>query len=307
VANVNDRGIEDSTRHLAIAALTAVAVTHFSDLPDKIAEAPYLALLFAANIGLSLGLAALLMMRRAERTALSAAGILGLGTLAAYVASRSVGLPRIEDHVGHWLDPGGVAAALAEITLIGLAIPMLGRTPRRLATFVAVPMAAFVGVAVAAGQAFEGHVSGHEHGARSASHGHTAALGPTYPDVEAASGADREKAGRLLEAVSASAMSRFPSYAAARRLRYKSSLSLPSLFRAPTHGGRLVPWHGHTSRTSGRPGSTVMTHVWLTGDTRTALAHCFPVEALERAIPRFRYSAPGSGRAGGSPPCPPES
>ena len=47
-----------------------------------------------------------------------------------------------------------------------------------------------------------------------------------------------------------------------------------------------------------------MTHVWLTGDMRSALANCMPVPALEAALPAFRWAAPGQGFSKESYPCP---
>lgn len=53
----------------------------------------------------------------------------------------------------------------------------------------------------------------------------------------------------------------------------------------PDLGGDILRWHHHG-------GPSQMTHVWLTGKTRTAYARCMPVFALEMAIPRFRWSRP---------------
>ena len=53
----------------------------------------------------------------------------------------------------------------------------------------------------------------------------------------------------------------------------------------PDLGGDILRWHHHH-------GPSQMTHVWLTGKTRTAYARCMPVFALEAAIPRFHWSKP---------------
>jgi hypothetical protein len=53
----------------------------------------------------------------------------------------------------------------------------------------------------------------------------------------------------------------------------------------PALGGHILRWHHHHGRSQ-------MTHVWLTGKTRTAYARCMPVFALEAAIPRFHWSKP---------------
>jgi hypothetical protein len=55
--------------------------------------------------------------------------------------------------------------------------------------------------------------------------------------------------------------------------------------RPPTLGG-LLGYHRHGTHAAAMP----MTHVWLTGDVRSGLANCLPVEQLEAALPRFRYA-----------------
>jgi hypothetical protein len=68
--------------------------------------------------------------------------------------------------------------------------------------------------------------------------------------------------------------------------------------RVPRLGGRILDWHGHAH------GTTVMTHVWLTNQLRSAFARCLPVRPLEAAIPGFRWEpreAPGNSN---TRPCP---
>jgi hypothetical protein len=60
-------------------------------------------------------------------------------------------------------------------------------------------------------------------------------------------------------------------------LLFRGSSSKPP----PRRGGPIVKWHGHTSR--GRPGKTVMSHIWLTPSVRTAFAHEAPEQALADA------------------------
>ena len=54
------------------------------------------------------------------------------------------------------------------------------------------------------------------------------------------------------------------------------------LGRPPRFGGKLMAWHSHIE--DGRQGDNQMTHVWLTGDLRSALANCLPVTQLEQRI-----------------------
>ena len=52
----------------------------------------------------------------------------------------------------------------------------------------------------------------------------------------------------------------------------------------PPFGRPLLAWHAHGSGKTNQ-----MTHVWLTGDLRSALANCMPVEQLEQALPAYDY------------------
>ena len=109
------------TRAIAVVCLAGVAVTHLIDLPDKLEEAHYVAALFILLIAASVVLAAAVAAGRRVEVALIAAGVLSALTIVGYVLSRSVGLPQIEDHVGMWLDPDGIASLAFEVTLVVLA------------------------------------------------------------------------------------------------------------------------------------------------------------------------------------------
>jgi hypothetical protein len=73
--------------------------------------------------------------------------------------------------------------------------------------------------------------------------------------------------------------------------------------KTPALARPLLGWHAHKRSGAG----SQMTHVWLTRGLRSALANCLPVQALQIAIPTFRYEKT---RAGGSGPetrpCPPQ-
>jgi hypothetical protein len=110
------------TRAVAVACLAGVAVTHVLDLPDKLAEAHYMAALFCCLILASVILAAALLVDRHTDLALALAGILSAMTICGFVLSRTVGLPQIEDHVGQWGDPIGIASLVFELGLVWLAV-----------------------------------------------------------------------------------------------------------------------------------------------------------------------------------------
>jgi hypothetical protein len=109
------------TRGIAVACLVGIAVTHLLDLPDKLEEAHYMAALSCALIAASLVLAGALVADRRAGVALAAGGVLAAMTILGYVLSRTVGLPQLEDHVGMWNDPVGIASLVFEATLVGLA------------------------------------------------------------------------------------------------------------------------------------------------------------------------------------------
>jgi hypothetical protein len=112
-------------RLTAIVSLGGVALTHLYDLPHKLTEAPYMAVLFCALITASTLLALALITDGYERPALLMAGALSALTIVGYVLSRSVGLPMIEDHVGEWLEPAGIASLMFEAFLVVLAVRVL--------------------------------------------------------------------------------------------------------------------------------------------------------------------------------------
>jgi hypothetical protein len=118
-------------RLLAIVSLGGVAVTHLMDLPHKLMEAPYLAVLFCGLITASTLLSLAMAGEAAARPALLASGVLSALAIAGYGLSRSVGLPLIEDHVGDWLAPAGVASLVFEGALVWLAAGALRRSDSR--------------------------------------------------------------------------------------------------------------------------------------------------------------------------------
>ena len=119
------RGLAGVLRRTALVLLLAgVALTHASDLLDKLGEAPYLAIGFGGLI-VGSGLAALAVATsRRTRHVETAAAIASALTVAGYVVSRSIGLPQIHDHIGHWADPWGTASLVIEATLIVFALRM---------------------------------------------------------------------------------------------------------------------------------------------------------------------------------------
>jgi hypothetical protein len=109
-------------RLLASVSLGGVAITHLMDLPHKLEEAPYMAVLFCALITASTLLALAVVTEGGGRPAILFGGFISALTIVGFVLSRSIGLPMIEDHVGDWLEPAGVASLVFETILVGLAL-----------------------------------------------------------------------------------------------------------------------------------------------------------------------------------------
>jgi hypothetical protein len=69
--------------------------------------------------------------------------------------------------------------------------------------------------------------------------------------------------------------------------------------RTPAFGRPLLGWHAHGAK----PGATLMTHVWMTGDLRSAIANCMPVGALEAASAEFKLVPTSHDLTAESVPC----
>jgi hypothetical protein len=109
-------------RAIAVVCLGGIAVTHLTDLPEKLEEAPYMAVLFCGLIISSAVLGILLATGRSVAMLWPLAGLLGALPLIGYVLSRSVALPQLEDHVGDWLSPAGVASLVFEAVLVAISV-----------------------------------------------------------------------------------------------------------------------------------------------------------------------------------------
>jgi hypothetical protein len=104
-----------------VAALaTAAALAHVPVTPEHLSEARYIGVLFLAlTVVLILGATALLVADTAAAYAFLAA--VSALAVAAYLLSRTVGLPQIGDDVGHWFEPLGVLAVVCEVGVAVLA------------------------------------------------------------------------------------------------------------------------------------------------------------------------------------------
>jgi hypothetical protein len=213
-----------------IGCLLGIAGTHLLDVEHKFEEAPYMAALFVLLIVASNALALVFAAaRRIPAPVWWFAASLAIGPFVGYLWSRSIGLPQIEDHVGHWADPFGTASLVFEATLLALCFASVRAAVMRVA-----PSAIFMGVGLVVsglmlGQAGDSHVghAGHSHGGGSGSdHAHVRGLGHSHAaggghrhvgmNVYTATPEQREDARRLLARTRSVAAGRFASFEAAR-------------------------------------------------------------------------------------------
>jgi hypothetical protein len=114
-------------RTLAVVGLVGVALIHVLDAHDTFASAPYKGWLYVCLIVGSLATAAVLV-RRSDARAWTAALLLPLGAIVAFVLSRTVGLPNGADDIGNWWEPLGLASLFVEGSLVALAAAVLNAT-----------------------------------------------------------------------------------------------------------------------------------------------------------------------------------
>ncbi len=121
---MQDSPLRSPLRFAASALCAVAAASHIPVIDDHLTEAPYIGVLFIALTAACLVEAVLLLWgdRRwvwllASATCASAVG--------AYVWSRSIGLPLIQDDVGNWTEPLGLVALTSESLVVVLSIAAL--------------------------------------------------------------------------------------------------------------------------------------------------------------------------------------
>lgn len=103
----------------AVLALTA-GLAHVPVTPTHLQEAPYIGVLFILLTVACVLLAALLLIADSVAVWATVGGICLLA-VAAYIISRTIGLPLMADDIGNWLDPLGVVSVLTESSVGALA------------------------------------------------------------------------------------------------------------------------------------------------------------------------------------------
>ncbi len=105
---------------LAIGAMSMTGLIHGLTAPECFTEAIYKGWLFYANVFGSL-LAAWGILQQKD-WGWDLGMIIAVGSIAAYVASRTIGLPLIPAEPEAWLEPLGVGALMAEGLFVGVYI-----------------------------------------------------------------------------------------------------------------------------------------------------------------------------------------
>jgi len=113
-------------RWLAAATLVASGIVHIPVIPMHLEEAPYIGYLFIALTAVCFALAAAVLLVDSILV-WAAGGVVTALAVIAYVLSRTVGLPQIQDDIGNWSEPLGVAAITAETLTVLLAVVALRR------------------------------------------------------------------------------------------------------------------------------------------------------------------------------------
>jgi hypothetical protein len=111
-------------RYPAAAAAVVAAAAHAPVTGEHVTETPYLGSAFVA-LEASCAVLAVLLIVRERRWVWRSAVLVGAAAVAAYVLSRSVGLPQAGDDVGDWGNPLGLVAVASELVLAGVATAAL--------------------------------------------------------------------------------------------------------------------------------------------------------------------------------------
>ena len=120
------------SRRIAVGlGLATVAAIHILDLPGKLAETPYLGVIYIVLI-----IAAFVLTERlfvvGSRLDFIAAAALSAAVIVAFTINRTVGMPGATGDIGNWLEPLGLLSLVVEAFVLWqsvAAIIGLSRTP----------------------------------------------------------------------------------------------------------------------------------------------------------------------------------
>lgn len=108
-----------SLKWLAIAAIFGTGLIHFMETPDALHDARYKGLLFIAN-GVGALVSAIGVYRNERLIGWVLGALISGGSILAYTASRTIGLPGLPAEPAAWFEPMGVASLACELLFIVL-------------------------------------------------------------------------------------------------------------------------------------------------------------------------------------------
>lgn len=120
------REAPDGWRWLTASLLVIAGLGHVPLIEQHLSEAPYMGALFIVFVLCACALA-VAVLRRGTAVDYSAAGMLCLLAVAAYVTTRLVALPELSDDVGAWLEPLGVMCVGTELCVVAVAAVQVRR------------------------------------------------------------------------------------------------------------------------------------------------------------------------------------
>ena len=126
---MSNLGTSGVLRFFAVVLIMLVGLVHLVIVPGQILEVPWVGIAFAVNF-----LGALLAGAWILRD-IWLGWVLGLivaaGAFAAYIVSRTVGLPRFTEDIGNWFEPTGIFSLVVEALFILLFLVALAQGARR--------------------------------------------------------------------------------------------------------------------------------------------------------------------------------
>jgi hypothetical protein len=124
------RPLRSPLRYPAAALATVAGLAHVPVTPEHLQEAPYIGVLFIVFTVTAVLTATALLISDVPAAWLFLGGSCALAA-AAYVVSRTLGLPLMADDVNNWFEPLGVLSLVTETLTAGLAADVFLRWRRR--------------------------------------------------------------------------------------------------------------------------------------------------------------------------------
>lgn len=122
------------SRRIAVGlGLATVAAIHILDLPGKLAETPYLGVIYIVLISAAFVLTERLFVV-GSRLDFIAAAALSAAVIVAFTINRTVGMPGATGDIGNWLEPLGLLSLVVEAFVLWQSVAAvigLSRTPGR--------------------------------------------------------------------------------------------------------------------------------------------------------------------------------